>query len=95
MPAVLSQNAVLLADAAAFADEVATVSSGSVQEEARQYAAYWAACIVEPRDQQASAWNVKSWFRRSPREERIPCPDCAEPIMKDAKVCRFCSYRFP
>lgn len=90
MPAVLSQDAEQLAASAAFADELAEVTSGDVQREARQQAAYWTACIVEPRDQQTSAWNIKSWFTRAPKEERFPCPQCAEMIMVNAKVCRFC-----
>lgn len=90
MPAVLSQDSEQLARSAAFAAEVANVATGSAKQEAREQAAYWTACIVEPRDQQPSAWNVRSWFTRAPKEERQPCPQCAEMIMVNAQVCRFC-----
>lgn len=92
MPAVLSQDSEQLARSAAFAEEVASIATGGAQREAREHAAYWTACIVEPRDQQASAWNIKSWFTRAPKEERYPCPQCAEMIMVQAKVCRFCGH---
>jgi len=92
MPAVLGQDAEQLARSAAFAEEVACATSGGTQKEARQYAAYWSACIEEPRDRQGTAWNIKSWFRRAPRERRYPCPQCAELILVDAKVCRFCGH---
>lgn len=26
---------------------------------------------------------------------RVPCPQCAEPIMAAAKVCRFCGFKLP
>lgn len=92
MPSVLNQDSAQLAASAAFADEVAAISTGSTRQEAREHAAYWTACIVEPRDQQTSAWNIKSWFTRPPKEVRMPCPQCAELIMVDAKVCRFCGH---
>lgn len=90
MPAVLNSDADQLARSAAFAEEVASVTSGRTKEQARQQAAYWSACIEEPRSEQSSAWNVRSWFRRAPAEKRYPCPQCAELILVDAKVCRFC-----
>lgn len=92
MPSVLNQDSEQLAASAAFAEEVADVSTGAARQQAREHAAYWTACIVEPRDQQTSAWNIRSWFTRAPKEERHPCPQCAEMIMVNAKVCRFCGH---
>jgi hypothetical protein len=32
--------------------------------------------------------------RRLRRQAHKPCPDCAETVKSEAKVCRFCGYRF-
>ena len=93
MPAVLSQDASTLTAAAALAAEIADATTGALAKEARENAAYWTACIAMPRDSQPSSWSIRSWFRRAPKGERVPCPDCAELILTDAKVCRFCGYR--
>jgi hypothetical protein len=93
MPFVLSQDDARLSSASQFAEEVAARSDGATRGKALQNAAYWAACIAEPRDRQGSVWSVKRWFSRTPGEHRVPCPDCAEMIMVNAKVCRFCSHR--
>jgi len=93
MPAVLNQDANALRAAAAFASEVAEGSTGALAQEARGNAAYWTACITSPRDTQPSSWSVRSWFRRAPKDERVACPDCAEMILANARVCRFCGYR--
>jgi Uncharacterised protein family UPF0547 len=37
------------------------------------------------------SWSL-SWTRT--RTELKKCPDCAETILRDANVCRFCGYRF-
>jgi hypothetical protein len=68
MPAVLGQDADQLARSAAFAEKVACATSGGTQKEARQYAAYWAACVDSPRADQGSAWSVKRWFERTPKD---------------------------
>lgn len=93
MPAVLHQDDEALNRAALLAEEIAARSEGPVRQEALQNAAYWAACVTSPRDGQGSAWSFRRWFSRPPRQVRIPCPECAESIMKDARVCRFCGHR--
>ncbi len=93
MPAVLGQDNEQLRASAAFAGELAEASAGGTREEARQNAAYWLACISDPRDAQPSAWSIRSWFTRAPKERRMPCPECAESIAATAKVCRFCGHR--
>lgn len=47
------------------------------------------------------AWHAvtkKKWVEAGvpplPASEFKKCPDCAEPIRADARVCRFCGYRF-
>lgn len=36
--------------------------------------------------------GIKAEFSKSQgKEARIPCPSCAEMIMKGAKICRFCN----
>ncbi len=93
MPAVLRQDDDSLRRSAEFAEELAGVSTGDIRDEARRNAAYWLACIEEPRDQQSTAWSFRKWFQRGPRDERMPCPECAESIAVGAKVCRFCGHR--
>jgi hypothetical protein len=36
----------------------------------------------------------RSWSWARTRTELKKCPDCAETILRDANVCRFCGYRF-
>ena len=66
-------------------------SDGDTRADAEQLAAFCTACILEPRDKSAKLWEFKGWFRRDPKTRH--CPDCAEEIAIDARVCRFCGYR--
>lgn len=44
------------------------------------------------------AWHTvtrKKWVEAGvPPSEFKKCPDCAETVRRDARVCRFCGYRF-
>lgn len=44
------------------------------------------------------AWHAvtrKKWIEAgAPSSEFKHCPDCAEAVRRDARVCRFCGYRF-
>lgn len=91
-PAVLRQDVATIRETRAFAEGVAAQASGAAQDEAEQLAAYCTACILQPRDAQPSVWSTKRLF--SWGSAKKTCPDCAERVLSDARVCRYCGYRF-
>jgi hypothetical protein len=49
---------------------------------------------VEDNQLRRQGFLPRSWSWARTRTELKKCPDCAETILRDANVCRFCGYRF-
>lgn len=76
--------------AAELARTIAGATSGSVAEEARRLTDYCDGCLagVGSGTQAESLLNMITGWRR-----RRSCPDCAESIARNARVCPHCGYR--
>lgn len=89
---VVSNDRDGLAAAALFAQDVANETSGTTKADARQLALYCSACLDSPQDSLLERWSLSNLFARRRKTKR--CPDCAESVDAEARVCRFCGYRF-
>jgi hypothetical protein len=80
----------ILRQAADLADDIAAGSQGRTERDARQLADYCRHCLagVGNGTQADSLLSLVTSWRRRRR-----CPDCAESISKDARVCPHCGYR--
>ena len=73
----------------ALARLIAEASEGDLRDDARGLETYCAVARANPRSKQGL------WSRlQALAGEDEGLPDCAEAVKADARVCRFCGYRF-
>jgi len=80
----------ILREAAALARAIAGEEGGATSREARQLADYCEACLAGAGNGTRSEGVlglIAGWRRRR------RCPDCAEHIAREARVCPHCGYR--
>ena len=77
---------------AALAADIATATGGKVSEDAAQLSSY---CRLSLDGVGSGVQATSVLGRMFGRTKRRKCPDCAEKISVEAKVCPHCRYRFP
>jgi hypothetical protein len=72
---------------------IAEASEGDLRDDARGLETYCTVARENPKSKQSRWSRLPGRLRRAPVETKV-CPDCAEEVKADARVCRFCGYRF-
>jgi hypothetical protein len=91
LPAVTAHDYEQIQGGVRLADAIAEQTTGSTNADAVKLSRYCAACLDTPSESLLERLSFASLFSRRPRRRR--CPDCAEDIAAEARVCRHCGYR--
>ena len=95
--AMLTQDEGPVRDVAQIARAIVADADGSTREDAEKLASYCAALLDGVGGGVAAPSLLDRVFggvRGRTDERRRRCPECAEDIAVDAKVCRYCGARF-
>lgn len=90
--ALISGDRVTVEAVAVLAADIATATGGRVSEDAAQLSSY---CRLALDGVGTGVQATSVLGRMFGRTKRRKCPDCAERISVEAKVCPHCRYRFP